>query len=96
MATVAVTSKWTPESGQKHVSGIITMSNSYSTGGEAIAIPGMEKIAALIPSPANGRTFWFDGPNAKLKAFTAATTEVSAATDLSGAANAVPFYAIGF
>jgi hypothetical protein len=94
MATVAVTSRWAPESGQEHIVGVVTMSNSYATGGEAIAIPGVERIAQLIPSSAAGRTFRFDPATQKLLAHSAAATEVVPAVDLSG--TPVPFHAVGF
>lgn len=70
---------------------------SYVTGGEEIAsletlVPG---FVAAIPSPGNGYTFTWDHATTKLKAFSAAGTEVAGATNLATAVGTTPILVYG-
>jgi len=63
----------------------ITMSSSYTTGGEAVtaASLGMTTINSMILGPAGGYTFKWDSTNGKIMAYSTAATEVTATTNLS-------------
>ncbi len=78
------------------ISGKITMSNSYATGGDTLnleAALGLNSIDTVVISPYNGYGLQADLTNNKIKAYASAGTEVTATTDLSGiSAN---FVAIG-
>lgn len=76
----------------------VTMSSSYSTGGEAVA-PSMGNIVLALSEPKSGYVFEYDYTNKKLKAFYAdnnaaadsALIEVPATTNLSAVAPKVLF-----
>jgi hypothetical protein len=93
MATARVDDSYPFAGTLKAYVGQITMSNSYTTGGEVIDLPGNERIAVLLAQSAAGRGFDFDPVTQKLKAYSTAATEVTAATDLS--ASRVGFVAFG-
>lgn len=69
----------------------VTMSSSYATGGDTVALPGDFRgqgdfVALLIANPMDGtRIYTWDGGTTtpKIKAYTALSTEVTATTNLS-------------
>lgn len=65
---------------------IITMSTSYTTGGEALSPSqcGMTTINSVMIGSPDGYTFEYDPTTGKVKAYTAPATEVVATTNLSG------------
>lgn len=68
----------------KLLTGSFTFSDSYATGGEAFDVTEyFSELKGVIVSPAGGRTFTYDATNKKILAYSAATTQVTAETDLS-------------
>lgn len=86
-----------------HAVGTLNLGNSYATGGMAITgsqVGCPNKLYYLDISPANGLTFQYIPSTGKVKAFWAAAAgsrlaEVTAATDLSAAADQPQFQAFG-
>ena len=76
--------------------GVINMSTSYATNGDTIS-PGdvglTELKTLVIPAVVGARLFEHDPINAKIKAYTAINTQVTATTDLHTVA--LPFVAFG-
>jgi len=69
------------------ISGKITMSNSYATGGDTLNLEsalGLNSIDSVVINPYNGYALQADLTNNKIKAYASAGTEVTATTDLSG------------
>lgn len=79
--------------------GTITMSASYATGGDTVTLPAdiskLRKLWAIeVLTPMDGTRFYaWDGSTTtpKIKAFTAANAEASAATNLSSVTLRVMF-----
>ena len=73
--------------GSKRVrTGRITLSNSYATGGDTLQwknVSGLVYIDSIIINPSKGYALEPDIANNKVKAYSAANTEVTNATDLS-------------
>lgn len=65
----------------KILTGTYLFSGSYTTGGESFVIPGVRQTVIVTVPHVGGRNFEWTGT--KLKAYTAAGTEVTAGTDLS-------------
>jgi hypothetical protein len=86
-----------------HVVGTLNLGNSYATGGMAVTpsqIGCPNKLYYLDISNANGLTFQYIPSTGKIKAFWSNTSgsrlaEVTAATDLSAAADNPQFQAFG-
>jgi hypothetical protein len=66
------------------VSGTITFDSSYPTGGYGpMNSFGMKKVAGVIFEDVNGYGIYYNKSTDKVQVFSAATTEVTAATNLS-------------
>ena len=71
-------------------------STSYATGGEAIAVSALvPDLLAVSALPAAGYTFAYDSGSGKLKAYSAAGTEVAATTNLQAAVGTTTLVVIG-
>lgn len=103
MATVTIKkAPFKSFAGIRLVSGYISFSSSYSTGGEAVDIPLKEVHGMCIENKA-GYMFEYDRANKKIKAYrfdypnaaAGPAVEVAGATDLSALIN-VAFLAWGY
>ena len=91
------------DSNRGHTVGTLNLGNSYATGGMAVTgsqVGCPNKIFYLDVSTANGLTFQYVASTGKIKAFWSAASgnrmvEVTAATDLSAAADQPAFQAFG-
>ncbi len=98
-AVVTVKKKVSIGDTENLIYGKIAFDASYPTGGEAIAITGVEKIDTLISPGSGGYSFAFDDATQKLLAYRTDQVDdpqeqVPDTTDLA-ALTAIPFIAVG-